>query len=53
MIKKDEYSNELIGFRNVIDKFKVNIEEIKKILNNIMNNIDLYYKMNENIFNNY
>ena len=53
MIKKDEYNNDLIDFRNVIDKFKCVIEEMKGMLNNIVNNIDLYYKINENIFNNY
>ena len=53
MIKKDEYNNDLIDFRNVIDKLKCVIEEMKGMLNNIVNNIDLYYKINENIFNNY
>jgi len=38
---------------NVIDDFKYKINIIKDILNIMINTFDLYYKLSNNIINNY
>ena len=39
--------------KKVIDKFKHRINIIKKILDRMNNIMDIYYKINNNIINNY
>ena len=50
---KDELLKQMNNLREIINKFKNNIEEIKKILNKVLNNIEIYYKIFNNIINNY
>ena len=49
--------NELNKFmkelRESIDKFKKNIEEIEYRLNEVKENIEIYYRINEEIIKNY
>ena len=52
-VKKDEYSKDLNDFGIIISKLKEHFDEIKEIFNNIISNIDKYYKINQNIFDNY
>ena len=50
---KDELIKEMEELQLKIDKFKDKIEIIKKILNRIINMMEIYYKINNNIVNNY
>ena len=53
----DKYINYLFKrfneFTNKFNIFKKQIESIKMILNEIIDNIEIYYKINQNILNNY
>ena len=51
MVNKNDFLNQLEDFRNTIDKVKIDIEKMKDILNNVINNIELYYKINNDIMN--
>ena len=50
---KDELLKEMNNMREIINKFRNDIEEIKNILNKVLNNIEIYYKIFNNIINNY
>ena len=50
---KTEIKKEINNFRNKIDLFINNIKEIIEKLNDIIKNIDIYYKINYDIINNY
>ena len=39
--------------KEIINKFKNNIEEIKNILNKVINSIEIYYKIFNNMIQNY
>jgi len=51
MMNKKDFINQLEDFRNTFDKVKIDIEKIKDILNNVINIIELYYKINNDIIN--
>ena len=53
LIKNDDLLNSLQGLNNVIVNFKYKINIIKEILDRLINIFDLYYKINNNIINNY
>jgi len=50
---KEELLKVMKYMRQIIDKFKNNIEEINKILNKIKDHFEIYYKLFNNIINNY
>ena len=50
---KDELLKEMKNMREIINKFKNNIEEIENIINKVLNNIEIYYRICNNIINNY
>ena len=49
----DEIKNKLKELRTYIDSFKQNINDIIKKLNSIVDNLEIYYKLNEFMVNNY
>ena len=51
--KIDEYKNILNKLRESIDKLKENIKEIIDNLNKVIENIEIYYKISNEIINNY
>ena len=53
IVNKDELLKQMKNMREIINKFKNNIEEIKNILNKVLSNIEKYYKIFNNIINNY
>jgi len=53
LIKNDELLKSMEDLNFVIDNFKYKINIIKEILDRIVNTFDLYYKINNNIINNY
>ena len=53
MPDEENLINEMIEFRNNIDKLYKNIKEIIIKLNNIIDNIEIYYKIYNDIINNY
>jgi len=48
--EKIEYSNHEL--KGSVNKLKIEIDEIKQKLDNIIENIEIYYKINENLYNN-
>ena len=50
---KDELLKQMKYLKEIINKFKINIEEINNILNKVLNNIEIYYKIFDNIINSY
>ena len=53
IIKDNDFINTMKDLNNVIDDFKYKINIIKDILNIMINKFDLYYKLSNNIINNY
>ena len=53
IIKDNDFINTMKDLNNVIDDFKYKINIIKDILNIMINTFDLYYKLSNNIINNY
>ena len=53
LIKNNDLLNSMKDLNNVIDNFKYKINIIKEILDRLVNTFDLYYKINNNIINNY
>ena len=53
IINKEELIKENEEYKNIIDKIKNNVISIKAILNNILNNIEAYYKVSDNFIKNY
>ena len=53
LLKKDELSKKLEDLKNIIDKFKFKINSFVQIFNKIINIMDIYYKVNQDIFNSY
>ena len=51
--KKEDLTNKLNVLKNNIDKFKIEIKKIKDILDYILENIEHYYKIISNIYNNF
>jgi len=51
--KIDEYKNKLNKLSESIDKLKENIREIIDHLNKVIKIIEIYYKINNEIINNY
>jgi surface protein len=49
----DKYKNRLKELRESIDKLKENINEIIDNLNKVIENMEIYYKISEEIINNY
>ena len=50
---KDELLKEMKYLNEIINKFKENIKEINNKLNKVLNNIEIYYKIFNNIIKNY
>ena len=53
LVKNNDLLNSMKDLNNVIDNFKYKISIIKEILDRLVNTFDLYYKINNNIINNY
>ena len=53
LLKKDDLLKIKDDLKNVIDKFKYKIKIIKEIFDKIINIMDIYYKINSNIIENY
>ena len=53
IIKKDEFSKILKELKQSIDNYKYQINAIKQIFDKMINIIDAYYKINNDIINNY
>ena len=53
LIKDNDLINIMNDLNNVIDNFKYKINIIKEQLDRLVNTFDLYYKINNNIINNY
>ena len=53
IIDKDDLLVMIKDLKNIIDKFKYKINIMKDILNKMSNIMDIYYKINDNIINNY
>ena len=53
IINKYELLKENENLTNIIDKLRMIIEEIKKILDKVLNNIEIYNKINKEIIDNY
>ena len=53
IIEKSKLSKERDELKANVDKLKKNIEEIKNMLNKVLNNIEIYYKISNDIINNY
>ena len=53
LIKKDDFNKVLKELKESIDKYKYKIKIIKEIFDKIINILDMYYKINNDIFNNY
>ena len=51
--KKEEIKEELNKFKNQINRLKEEINNINNIFNEIVESLDKYYKINEEILNNY
>ena len=51
--KKEDLTNKLNVLKNNIDKFKIEIKKIKDILDYTLENIEHYYKIISNIYNNF
>ena len=52
-LNKNELIKENKEFKNIIDKLRIGIEETKKILDIVLNNLEIYYNINKDIINNY
>ena len=53
MPNKDKLLKEIAQFRIKIDEFNKNVNDIIKILNNTMDNIEIYYNLCNDILNNF
>ena len=53
LIKKDDINKTMKELKESIDKYKYKIKEIKEIFDKMINIMDMYYKINNDIFNNY
>ena len=53
LINKNEILNEMKEFKEIRNKLKYNINKIKEILNKIIIEIEIYYRINNDIINNY
>ena len=53
IIKDNDLINTMKDLNNVIDDFKYKINIVKEILDRLINTFDLYYKLSNNIINNY
>ena len=51
--EQNEKQKELDEFKNLIDKVKIEIKEIINICDNFIGNIEIYYKIYNDIINNY
>ena len=48
-----EIKEQLYDFRQKLDKFKCNIRDIMKLLNKVIDNMEIFYKINTDIVNSY
>ena len=53
IINKNELLKECNNLRNIIDKLKNSSEQIKYILNKVLNKMEIYYNINKDIITNY
>ena len=53
LVEKNELLDMMSDLKDVIDIFKYKINMIKEIFDQMINVMDIYYKFNENIINNY
>ena len=53
LIKKDDFNKILKELKESIDKYKYKIKVIKEIFDKMINIMDMYYKINNDIYNNY
>ena len=53
LIKKDDFNKILKELKESIDKYKYRINIIKEIFDKMIYILDIYYKINNNIYNNY
>jgi len=53
LIKKDDFNKILKKLKESIDKYKYKINIIKEIFDQMINIMDMYYKINNDIYNNY
>ena len=53
ILEKHEILKQKVDLLNIIDELRNNIEEIKNKFTEVLNTIEIYYKINEDIINNY
>ena len=53
LIKKNDFNKIMEELRQSIDKYKSKIKIIKEIFDKVINILDMYYKINNDIFNHY
>ena len=53
LIKKDDFNKILKELKESIDKYKYKIKVIKEIFDKMINIMDMHYKINNDIYNNY
>ena len=53
LVKKEDLTKILKELKESIDKYKNKIKEIKEVFDKMINIMDMYYKINNNIINNY
>ena len=53
MNKENKIKEQIEDFRKIIDKLSIKINGITKIFNKVLENLEIYYKINYDIFKNY